>query len=248
MSLFTAVVLAVSLICRPISQFWSPTVNGTCGNERVFGITASALNLVTDVIILIMPMPMLWGLHMPVAKKIQLTMAFGLGNWYVHVTRLVNQELKFFLKFSSICIISTIRLAVLVTFDKPDLTYNIAPLAMWTNLEPILGVFNACLPVIRPVLRKFCRSNLSTGSTQSREIRYNPLWVGSLAKARIRNNHPDFHQFDDLSYPLTNQSTPFNHIPDPRSGSEVFNVERQHTVSYHEIPELITKTRKDQTT
>lgn len=138
---------------------------------------------------------------------------------------------------------------VLVTFDHPDLTYNIAPLAMWTNLEPILGVFNACLPVVRPVFRKLCRSNLSTGSTQSRGgIKYNPSWVGSLAKTRIRNNPPGSHQFDDLSYPLTNQSTTFDHTPDPRSGSEGFNGERQHIVSYNEIPEMITRSRNDQPT
>lgn len=88
--LCVGIVFGASFTCRPFSHFWSPKANGACGNEKVFGLVAGALHLLTDIIILIMPMPMLWSLHMPIAKKFQLTVMFGLGSWYVHVVHHIN--------------------------------------------------------------------------------------------------------------------------------------------------------------
>ena len=73
------VILEAFLICRPLAFFWNKTIEGSCGNEQAIFLSTGILNLMIDVMVVILPMPMLWGLQMKVAKKIALTGIFGLG-------------------------------------------------------------------------------------------------------------------------------------------------------------------------
>ena len=50
--------------------------------------------------------------------------------------------------------ISLQRVLWLKHWDLTDLTYGATPGACWSILEPTLGVVNACLPTMRPSLRK----------------------------------------------------------------------------------------------
>lgn len=60
-----ASVLAIILICHPVQYFWDKTIpGGHCGND--FGILygVASPNIVTDIAILILPLPILWKLQM----------------------------------------------------------------------------------------------------------------------------------------------------------------------------------------
>lgn len=75
-------------LCWPIAKNWDKTITGSCGNiiqaYEAFGI----INLTIDLAIVVLPMPLLWGLQLPVAKKIALTAIFGIGFSYVKRSRL----------------------------------------------------------------------------------------------------------------------------------------------------------------
>ncbi|KAH8701571.1 hypothetical protein BGW36DRAFT_423882 [Talaromyces proteolyticus] len=60
------------LICNPISAYWNG-INGhaTCINQGKVITADSAISVVTDLAILILPFPLTWSLHMPVGKKIK---------------------------------------------------------------------------------------------------------------------------------------------------------------------------------
>ena len=77
------VVLATTFICSPIPFSWDPTITGTCGNRNALWLAIGVLNIVTDVLVLALPMPMLWRLQIPQKKKIALSLIFGLGFLYV---------------------------------------------------------------------------------------------------------------------------------------------------------------------
>ena len=79
----TTIILEALLICRPLPYFWDKSIKGTCGNQVITYLTAGIFNLLIDVIIIVLPMPMLWGLQLPRAKKIALTGLFGIGAAYV---------------------------------------------------------------------------------------------------------------------------------------------------------------------
>ena len=65
--------LQVFLICQPFLRVYDPTVPGVCGDQIASFIAIGAYNIITDVIILILPMPTLWSLNMSTMAKFSLT-------------------------------------------------------------------------------------------------------------------------------------------------------------------------------
>ncbi|EAT90254.1 hypothetical protein HBI56_047150 [Parastagonospora nodorum] len=71
-------ILAFS-ICRPFRYFWTQAVDpgdGTCGDVMLFYKSYSIPSLVTDVMMLILPWPLLIKLRMPLSEKIGLFLTF----------------------------------------------------------------------------------------------------------------------------------------------------------------------------
>ena len=78
-----SVVLADCLICRPITYRWNRSIQGgTCGNLEALDVLTGTFNLLLDICLVVMPMPILWGLKMSMSKKIALTGIFGIGTGY----------------------------------------------------------------------------------------------------------------------------------------------------------------------
>lgn len=72
-------VLIGFLICRPVVKNWDPTAEGTCGN-RIAGYTAvSVVNVIIDCLMFILPLPMVFNLHVKSGYKIGLFGIFSIG-------------------------------------------------------------------------------------------------------------------------------------------------------------------------
>lgn len=68
------------LICIPVQHNWNQNIRGAhCGNHRLLYIVTPIPWIVTDLAILILPIPMAWSLQMPRKQKIALTGVFLLG-------------------------------------------------------------------------------------------------------------------------------------------------------------------------
>lgn len=75
-----ATVLAGCLICRPFAFNWDKTITGgSCGNQVTSFTVTGVLNLVTDVVVLLLPMQPLYQLQMTMYKKVVFISIFGLG-------------------------------------------------------------------------------------------------------------------------------------------------------------------------
>jgi hypothetical protein len=73
-------IMALCLICRPISFRWNRSIKGgMCGDQMSLDLFIGILNLFLDAIVVILPMPVLWGLKMAIGKKIALSTIFGMG-------------------------------------------------------------------------------------------------------------------------------------------------------------------------
>jgi hypothetical protein len=73
-----SVILAFS-ICRPFRYFWTQAVDvndGTCGDVMLFYKSYSIPSLVTDVMMLVLPWPILLQLQMHTSEKIGLILTF----------------------------------------------------------------------------------------------------------------------------------------------------------------------------
>jgi hypothetical protein len=102
---FTIVVIKAR-ICTPIPRFWDHNVQGTCFNEVALFIADTVMSAITDIAILVIPIPLIWNLHMPLKKKIRVFSMLGAGGVAVAA--------------------SLARLVMVVSGgDDPDLTFSI---------------------------------------------------------------------------------------------------------------------------
>jgi hypothetical protein len=69
--------------CSPIRAFWDATIDGKCVDTHIFGILAyvnAGISLVTDFIITVIPIKMIWGMHLQTSAKVSATFVFGLAS------------------------------------------------------------------------------------------------------------------------------------------------------------------------
>ena len=80
-----ATILGACLICQPIAFNWNHSIpGGYCGDQKSLDLFIGIVNLLMDVTVVVLPMPVLWGLQMAVGKKFTLSGMFGLGVMYVY--------------------------------------------------------------------------------------------------------------------------------------------------------------------
>ena len=80
MLLFYIASIAIWLrICRPVQLNWDKTINGSCGDEGTAELAAAGINMGLDVIIVLLPLPVVWRLQMATHKKAGVTAVFALG-------------------------------------------------------------------------------------------------------------------------------------------------------------------------
>ena len=73
-------VLTAFLICHPLAYNWDKhEINGHCGDVPAYYLSTAIVNLLIDVPIVALPLPLLWSLQMKTSKKIALTGIFSLG-------------------------------------------------------------------------------------------------------------------------------------------------------------------------
>jgi hypothetical protein len=90
-------------------------------------------NVITDIILIAMPMPYVWRLHAPVAQRIVLCGMFVLGIF--------------------IAIVSIVRLTIFMKIPiatAADVTFNFREVIVWSTVEINVGLVCACLPSLRP--------------------------------------------------------------------------------------------------
>lgn len=131
-------VFVQTFICSPIRRFWEVfnPPEGTCiPNDPQWYINAAG-NIVTDVAILVLPLPTLWALKLHMNQKLVLVGIFCLGFFTVAVSIV---RIKF-LKLSA------------------DGTWDNVEAAAWSVSELCSGIICASLPTLRPLLARFIPS------------------------------------------------------------------------------------------
>ena len=78
--------------CVPLAKFYDPSVPGFCFDKEALWFSNSAIHILTDLIILVYPMPVLRSLQLPRRQKVALMGVFALGGLYVYTPpRAVNR-------------------------------------------------------------------------------------------------------------------------------------------------------------
>lgn len=74
-----SVILETLLLCRPLAYNWDATIDGVCGEKNATFVAAGTLNLVTDLMVMALPIPHIWKLRLSVPKKLALCLVFCMG-------------------------------------------------------------------------------------------------------------------------------------------------------------------------
>ena len=131
---FTLGVLLLTIFqCTPIHKFWAPNDDewGHCIDPLTNLLITGSINTVLDVIIVLLPVPLLWQLRTTIHQRAVLT--------------------AIFLSAGFVCVVSAVRLVVFSKVDMEDVTWDSAAVTLWSAVEPCAGIVGACVPSLRPL-------------------------------------------------------------------------------------------------
>ncbi|KAK2057459.1 hypothetical protein LY76DRAFT_657313, partial [Colletotrichum caudatum] len=127
--------VSLGFVCMPLRSLWDATVPGRCFDRLAWWFVGSSISLVTDVVIVIMPLPLLRTIKLPWRQKAVLMATFALG---------------FFT-----CAISIVRITILQTSSTLiDATYDTTIVGIWSITELSCAIVCVCVPTLRPLLKR----------------------------------------------------------------------------------------------
>ncbi|CZR67323.1 uncharacterized protein PAC_17222 [Phialocephala subalpina] len=137
-------------ICTPIAGFWDPNLHPSCINEYAFFLADSILSLVTDVVVLVIPIPLLWMLDLPLGKKVKVVALLAAGGAAIgtSIARL---------------------LLVFSTGMSEDTTISVLRLTLLASAEVSIGMICASLPALNIFFRRYIGDRKANGQNASGE-------------------------------------------------------------------------------
>lgn len=152
--------------CNPVGAVFAVTIqdNATCISLVTLYLVSAPVNIITDVAILVLPIPVLTGMRLPTKQKNILVATFLLGIFVtiVDVIRVYYlQEASFQQETpgldSSTSIVGT-RLG-----DVANFAWTASLSLMWSAVEVNVGIITACIPTLKPLVK-----------------RIRPSWIGNM--------------------------------------------------------------------
>lgn len=164
---YIANIIATNLACIPFRAIYDKTIPGKCLDEKALDSSSAAINLISDLTILILAQKVIWRLHISVKKKLGVSVVFAVG------------------LFGTIA--GCFRLAVTIQYQKEeDVTYSVCPVILWAVGEMTAGFAVFCVPMLPSAAKsigsatQFMRSirSMTNNSTnkQDASARYRASW------------------------------------------------------------------------
>ncbi|CDM31460.1 unnamed protein product [Penicillium roqueforti FM164] len=123
-----AMEIGLGLQCIPIERSWDSDVKGTCINLVAFSYFTNITNLVSDIWVFLLPLPIIFGLHVNRKRKLEIAGVFAIGLFT--------------------CGVTLARLTVVVSQGSSDFTWAGVPLGILSIYEVLCGIACANLPFL----------------------------------------------------------------------------------------------------
>ena len=76
-----ALIVTNILLCIPLKAFWNRTIHGKCINSSLFFILANVPHIISDICIMVIPLPVLLKLQMSWSKRLATALIFLTGSF-----------------------------------------------------------------------------------------------------------------------------------------------------------------------
>jgi fucose permease len=147
--------------CHPAMAAYTPNINGTCTSIVTLFLCSAPVNIVTDLAILVLPIPVLTGMRLPQRQKTVLVFTFALGIFVtiVDVVRIYYLQQASDLVDNQITPTSTTQVG-----SGPDFYWNTSRALMWSAVEVNVGIICACIPTLKPLIKRILPSMITDRS------------------------------------------------------------------------------------
>lgn len=137
--------------CRPVGSAFSPENTGQCMSVVTIYLCQAPVNIITDLTILVLPIPVLTGMRLPQRQKTVLIFTFTLG---IFVT-VVDVIRIYYLQQTADQTLTHSRIGT-----GPDFSYHVSTALMWSAVEVNVGIICACIPTLKPLIHRILPSML----------------------------------------------------------------------------------------
>ena len=152
--------LALTLVntfqCRPVGAAFETPIpeSATCEYIVTLYLSSAPLNIITDLAIFFLPMPILTAMHLPRKQKIILVITFGFG-FFVAIVDVIRIA---YLQEASDILLTDSKNSGTSLRNATDVSWYGSLSFMWSAIEVNVGIMCACVPGLRPLFSKYLPS------------------------------------------------------------------------------------------
>ncbi|KAH7420176.1 MFS transporter-like protein [Cadophora sp. MPI-SDFR-AT-0126] len=143
--------------CSPVNAAYDPTKsNQKCISIVTLYLCSAPVNIITDLAILVLPIPVLTGMRLPQRQKTVLILTFALG---VFVTIVDVVRIYYLQQAVDNQSIGQSRLGTGI-----DFAWTASTSLMWSAVEVNVGIICACIPTLKPLVKRILPSMITDRS------------------------------------------------------------------------------------
>ncbi|GAW22663.1 hypothetical protein ANO14919_122050 [Xylariales sp. No.14919] len=139
--------------CTPINATWEAVPESTCVSTWDWFLGSAIPNLLIDIVILTLPLPMLWGLQATAFRRIMTVIVFIFG--YSVIVASIGRVVTFTRAGTDIL---------------DDITWTPIEYLEWVQTEGLLSLVSTCLPSIIRLCGHLCRNSRKTSISDGQEL------------------------------------------------------------------------------
>jgi fucose permease len=143
--------------CDPVSAAYDPTqAKAKCLSIVTLYLCSAPVNIITDLAILVLPIPVLTGVRLPQRQKSILVFTFALG---IFVTIVDVVRIYYLQQASTDQFHAESRLGT-----GTDFAWAASTAFMWSAVEVNVGIICACIPTLKPLIKRILPSMITEHS------------------------------------------------------------------------------------
>lgn len=157
--------------CRPVAAgyLYPSPPTAKCTDIVTLYLSSAPLNIITDVALLFLPMPILTGMRLPRKQKIILVVTFSFGAFVavVDVIRIAYLQNATLSRLTGANDASNSNGR---TVENNDFSWYASLSFMWSAVEVSLGIICACVPSLKPLFLRFMPRFIKDDNTSNNSI------------------------------------------------------------------------------